>query len=226
MPYILFTLILFALILSPSLWVKWTLKRHAADRPDLPGTGGELALHLIEEGGLAGVTVERTDQGSHYDPTTKTVRLEARFYDEKSISAVAVATHEVGHAVQDHFDYQPLKARHKLIRHTAWAHRAAQVTLYAAPFAGLAGRHPGFSLLVLLAGVLFMGIPVLIHLATLPVEMDASFRRALPVLEQGGYLDQADLPAARSVLRAAALTYIAAALISMVNLLRWLRVIP
>lgn len=226
MPYIIFVLILLALVFTPSLWVKWTLNRHNADRPDFPGTGGELAMHLIQDGGLTGVTVERTDRGSHYDPDAKTVRLEPRFHDGRSVSAIAVATHEVGHAVQDHFGYQPLRVRHQLIRHSTWVHRAARITLYAAPFAGLAGRHPGFSLLVLLAGIAFMGIPVLIHLVTLPVELDASFKRALPVLEQGGYLEQADMPAARSVLRAAALTYVASAAVSMVNLVRWLRIVP
>jgi Zn-dependent membrane protease YugP len=223
MAYLFLIIGVLALAFAPSVWARWVLARHNQDRVDLPGTGGELAEHLVDEIGLQNVRVERTDLGSHYDPVSKTVRLEPRFFDGRSISAVAAATHEVGHAVQDHFDYPPLKARHILVRNTVWVHRAARIALFLAPFAGLAGRHPGFSLAVLLAGLLFMGIPVLVHLITLPVELDASYARALPILQAGRYLEEDDMPAARSVLRACALTYVAGALVSMFNLWRWIR---
>ncbi len=225
MIYLLPVLLALAAGFGPSLWAKWTLHRHNEDRADFPGTGGELAQHLVAELGLSGVVVEATDRGSHYDSEAKAVRLERRFFDGRSVSAVAASAHEVGHAIQDHLNYPPLRARHQLVRNTLWVQRVARMALYATPFAGLLGRHPGFALITILAGVLAMGISVIVHAITLPVEFDASFSRALPVLDEGGYLQASDMPAARSVLRACALTYVAGALMSMFNLFRWLRVL-
>ena len=93
-----------------------------------------------------------------------------------------------------------------------------------APVSAIAAltRAPATGLLVLLAGVLTMGIATLVHLVTLPVEWDASFRRALPVLEQGGYVSAADMEGARRILTAAAFTYVAASLASLLSLWRWL----
>ena len=90
-----------AVVLLPQLWVRFTLDKHAAERPDLPGTGGELARHLLNRFDLPNVKVEMTDKGDHYDPKDKAVRLLKAHHDGKSLSAVAVATHEVAHALQD-----------------------------------------------------------------------------------------------------------------------------
>ena len=92
----------------------------------------------------------------------------------------------------------------------------------AIPIAGAVARTPVASIVVLMAGMATMGISTLVHLVTLPVEWDASFRRALPVLRQGNYLSPADERGARSILTAAALTYLAASLASLVNLWRWI----
>lgn len=218
-------IILLGLAFAPSLWAKYTLRRYSADRPDFPGNGAQLAEHLVAELGLEGVVVERADKGSHYDPDARAVRLEPRFYDARSVSAVAVAAHEVGHALQHHLEYGPLITRHKMVTNTVWIEKFARTALYISPFAGLLGRHPGFTLLTISMGVLAMGIGAVVHTVTLPVEFDASFGRALPILERGKYLDEDDMPAARAVLRACALTYVAAALMSMFNLLRWIRVL-
>src|SRR3954469_16413527 len=89
-----------ALLLRPQLWVRRVMAQHGVDRPDLPGTGAELARHLLDEAGLQSVTVEKTDIGDHYDPEARVVRLLPQHHDGRSIAAVAVAAHEVSHAVQ------------------------------------------------------------------------------------------------------------------------------
>src|SRR5437868_10007325 len=89
-----------ALLFGPQLWVRRVMAQHGADRPDLPGTGAELARHLLDEAELPSVTVEKTDIGDHYDPEARAVRLLPQHHDGRSIAAVAVAAHEVSHAVQ------------------------------------------------------------------------------------------------------------------------------
>src|SRR2546423_4008176 len=80
-----------ALIFGPQLWIRRVLARHGAERPDLPGTGGELARHLLDEADLSGVTVELTGDGDHYDPEARAVRLIPRHHDGRSVAAAAGA---------------------------------------------------------------------------------------------------------------------------------------
>jgi len=116
MPFILLAILIMAIVAGPSLWVRWVLSRHGADRSDFPGTGGELARHLLDQFDLDEIAVEATDQGDHYDPTGKAVRLRPEHYDGRSLTAVTVAAHEVGHALQDSDGYLPLTARTKMAR--------------------------------------------------------------------------------------------------------------
>jgi Zn-dependent membrane protease YugP len=216
-------LLLLALVFGPGLWAKYTLAKHRGDRPDIPGTGGELARHLLDLAGLPDVAVERVPRGDHYDPVKKAVRLEPHHHDGRSLTAVAVAAHEVGHALQDRDGYRPLKARTELVRSTAALQRAGAMIIMASPFLALLSRSPWMGLVTVIAGVLTIGSQVVVHLVTLPVEFDASFARALPMLKRGRYLDRQDLPAARRILRACALTYVAGALTSLLNLAQWIR---
>jgi uncharacterized protein len=204
---------LLAVVVLPQAWVRWTISRHGADRPDLPGTGSELARHLLNRFDLAGVTVERTELGDHYDPDARVVRLGAAHHDGRSVAAAAVAAHEVGHALQHAGGERLLATRQRLAKFAMTTDRFAAVFFIAAPFLGLIARTPiAFAALVGI-GMAFMAVRVLVDLVT------------LPILEEGGYLAAADLPAARRVLRAAALTYLAGALISLVNLARWIRIL-
>ncbi|MCO5162530.1 MAG: zinc metallopeptidase [Mesorhizobium sp.] len=206
----------------PQVWVGWTIRRHGAARPDLPGTGGELARHLLNRFDLAHVKVEITDKGDHYDPDDKAVRLLKQHHDGRSLSAVAIAAHEVGHAIQHGRDERGLQTRQSLARLAAQTDRIAFWFFLAAPVLGILARTPLAFAAVLGLGVALLGVRVLVNLVTLPVEFDASFRKALPILKEGRYLAEADMPAVRGLLRAAALTYVAGALISMVNLARWI----
>lgn len=214
-----------AILVLPQLWVTSVIKRHGVERVDIPGTGGELARHLLDGMKLQSVKVEETDAGDHYDPIEKVLRLSPQHMNGRSLSAVVVAAHEVGHAMQDATGYCPLQARTKLARQAHVIETIGSVVMLAAPLL-MALTHTPYALLFeLAAGVVLLATSMLMHAVTLPVEFDASFRRALPVLEQGGYVKPADMPAARQILRAAAFTYVAAAAMSMINVLRWLRVL-
>lgn len=218
-------LLLLALVFGPQVWVRHVLRKHAAERDDFPGTGAELARHLLDEADLQSVTVEPTDKGDHYDPEARAVRLTPQHHDGRSVSAVAVAAHEVSHAVQ-HARGEPAFARRfDLVRQFGWIERIAGVVLMASPFVFAVVHSPALLALQIAAGIALLGIRVAVHVATLPVEFDASFGKALPVLERGRYLARDDMPAARQVLKAAAWTYVAAALATLLDVVRWFRII-
>ena len=225
MIYGLIAVSILALVFFPNLWVKHIMARYGKDRPDLPGTGGELAVHLLERAGLDDVKVEVTPAGDHYDPKDKAVRLSPGNHDGRSLTAVAVATHEVAHALQDASGYKPLLWRTRIAGHVLTIQRIGSAVLLATPLIGIVTRAPSVIVLEIAAGIAFMSTSVIAHLVTLPMEMDASFNRALPILEDGEYLGEGDIPAARKVLKAAAFTYIAAAMMSLLDVMRWLRLL-
>jgi len=217
-------LILLAVAFGPQWWIRRVLRRHGVERPDFPGTGAELARHLLDEAGLAQVKVEPTEHGDHYDPEAQAVRLTPAHHDGRSVAAVAVAAHEVSHAVQHARGEAAFSLRWRLARHLGWVDRIASATLVLAPVVFIVVKVPLLFALQLAAGILLFASEIVIHMVTLPVELDASFGKALPALTRGRYLAPTDLPAARSVLTAAAWTYVAAALATLLNVARWFRV--
>ena len=215
-------LLILAVVFGPQLWARATFRRFAAEREEYPGSGGELARHLIERFQLEGVEVEEAPPGGdHYDPRARCVRLSPDNLHGKSLTAVAVAAHEVGHALQHAAGYRPLALREGLVRFAQFAEKAGAALMLALPVITLVTRAPSAALLMGVAGLLSLGGALLVHLITLPVEWDASFRRALPILEEG-YLPPEELRGARKVLTAAALTYVAASLAGLLNLARWI----
>ena len=217
-------ILVLALVFGPSWWIKHVLQKHGVERPDLPGTGGEFARHLLDEAKLPDVKVEVTDQGDHYDPMDRTVRLMPQHHDVRSVAAVAVAAHEVSHAIQHARGEPAFQRRFELVTKLIWVQRLATGVLLFAPVMFILVKAPLLVALQILAAVALMGIGVAVHIVTLPVEFDASFGKALPVLEGRRYLSEQDMPAARSVLKAAAYTYVAAALSTLLNVARWFRV--
>lgn len=216
---------LLLLIFGPQFWVQWALKKHGAERSDLPGTGGELARHLLDEAGLEDVAVEATEAGDHYDPEARIVRLSEGHFAGRSVAAVAVATHEVGHAIQHAREEPGFMRRMAVVGNVIWIDRVATLVLLTAPLLGVLIKAPVLILLQVGLGVVLLLVRVLVHLVTLPIEYDASFRKALPSLEARGYLGEADMPAARQVLTAAAWTYVASALATLLDVMRWLRIL-
>ncbi|UHQ55250.1 MULTISPECIES: zinc metallopeptidase [Microbulbifer] len=225
MIYGLGALLVILLVYGPSLWVQLVMWRHSKQREAMPGTGGELARHLVERFGLDGVTVERgRPNGDHYDPAKKIVSLSPRVHDGKSLTAVAVAAHEVGHAIQFTRNEPVSHLRQKHMGKAFFIRRLGTGLMLAISSLALVARVPHIFAVAVAIGVLTMMASALMYAAILPEEYDASFNKALPILEEG-YVPAEHMPAVRSVLKAAALTYFAGALTEMLSLWRWLRFI-
>ncbi|NLY43580.1 MAG: zinc metallopeptidase [Clostridiaceae bacterium] len=176
-------------------------------------TGARIAREILDSQGLYDVRVEMTGGHltDHYDPRAKVVRLSQSVYSGTSVAAVGVAAHETGHAIQHKLSYAPLAFRNSLV---PVASIGSQMAI---PLAIL-GLIVGIESLVQFGIILFTAV-VAFQVITLPVEFNAS-RRALEVLETGGFLSRQELQPAKKVLNAAALTYVAAAAVGVANLLR------
>lgn len=210
------------LLLIPAMifafWAQWkvqhTYQKYTQVRAANGRTGREMALSIMQRNGISGVPVEEVGGvlSDHYDPRTKVVRLSSHNYREPSLAAIAVGAHEVGHVMQHAQGYFPLTLR------AAVAPVAGFGSMLAFPlfFAGL--FFTGATWLMDLGILLFSGA-VLFHLVTLPVEFDAS-KRALAQLTETGALAPQEVAGAKKVLDAAALTYVAAAAMAAIHLLR------
>lgn len=212
---------LLAIIIGPGLWVSAVMKRYHFPRERYGNTGGETARALLDSMSLGHVRTEVTDRGDHYDPIEKAVRLTPDNFNGRSLTALTVAAHEVGHAMQDADGFGPLHWRTRLVRWVGPVERVGAGILMLAPFSAALTRVPMIGVLAFLGGMATLASGVVVHALTLPTEFDASFRRALPLVRQRGLLRKEDLPRARKLLTAAALTYVSGALQSLVNIARW-----
>lgn len=213
---------LLALSIGPGVWIRHVMRRHGAPRGDLPGTGAELAVHLLKRFELDDVKVERGQpNGDHYDPAARAIRLSPAHHDGKSLAAVAVAAHEVGHAIQFGRNEPVSRLRRRWLPVAMRCKQAGILILTLLPILVIVLRAPGALLALVAASIALQLLGALAYAIILPEEFDASFGKALPVLADGDYVDDADLPAVRQVLKAAAFTYVAGALADLVNIGRW-----
>ncbi len=200
-----------------ALWAQWKVKstysKFSEVRSRYGRSGAEVAASLLNRNGIGGVNIGRAEGllSDYYDPTRKEVRLSEHNHDGNSIAALSVAAHEVGHAIQHKLAYGPLNFRTTLFP-------VANIGSSLAMPLALIGIFMRMPMLLDIGIVLFSGA-VLFQLVTLPVEFDAS-RRALAQLQSGGYLASDEIGMAKKVLTAAALTYVAAAAVSVVHLVR------
>lgn len=218
-------LLLLVLVFGPAIWVSRVLDRYSVPADRYSGTGADLARHLLDRHGLQTVVVESSDQGDHYDPEAKAVRLTEDKFGGRSLTAITVAAHEVGHAVQDRDAYGPLRLRTRLVKATRGIEKVGAAVLMISPFLGLVTRTPVVGLLTFAAGLVTLGTSAVVHLVTLPTEFNASFARALPMLDEFRILKAPDRPHARRLLTAAALTYVSASLMSLLNIARWIAIL-
>jgi Zn-dependent membrane protease YugP len=218
-------LLLFALIYGPQYWVNQVLRHYSTEQDHYPGNGGELAEHLVNKLGLQGVKVEQTEHGDHYDPTDKAVRLSEQNFKGKSLTAITVAAHEVGHAVQHQLGYAPFRMRQRLVVVAGGAEKLGAFMMFALPVLALITRSPHVGLAMFIIGIGSMLLGTIVHLTTLPVEWDASFKRALPILKEGRYISEREHEHAKKILTAAALTYVSGSLASLLNLARWIAIL-
>ncbi len=186
--------------------VKRTFAKYGEVRPANGMSGAQAAQAVLQTAGLPGLSIEAIDGQltDHYDPTSKTLRLSAAVGATSSISALGVAAHEAGHAIQDAKGYGPMRIRQKIV---PYANIGASVWIWPT-VGGLIFAASSFGTALFLVGIGLFAAVVLFQLVTLPVEFDAS-RRALVALEQQGLLQPSEMPGAKAVLNAAALTYVA-----------------
>lgn len=225
MHFVVIGLVFLAVVIGPGLWVSAVMRRYHFPRDRYAMTGAETARKLLDGQGLSAVRTESTDRGDHYDPIAKVVRLSAENYNGRSLTALTVAAHEVGHAIQDATEFKPLRIRTRLVRWASPIERVGAALLLIAPFSLALTRVPGIGLMSFLAGLATLGTGIAVHAMTLPTEFDASFSRALPLLRREGILRPEDYPKARKLLTAAALTYVAGAMQSLLNIGRWWRIL-
>ena len=221
MQFLILLIVFIALVAGPSLWVRRVMQRYSRPENRYEITGAETARGMLDELGLVDVPVEVSEGGDHYDPTAKAVRLSAQNHQGRSLTATTIAAHEVGHALQDAEGYPPLKWRTRLVQWVGPVEKVGAMLLMATPLIVGVTRAPLAGVLMLFGGFLSLGSAVVIHLLTLPTELDASFGRALPLMERQGVLYQADERHARTLLKAAAMTYVSASLMSLLNVARW-----
>ena len=183
-------------------------------------TGAEVARSILSDNGISDVRVERVagELSDHYDPRTKTLRLSQSVHDSNTMAAFGVAAHEVGHAIQHAQSYAPLQFRSAWVPVANLGGGISMVVIMLAFFMGGAASATGTSLSWL--GVILFSGTTIFTLITLPVEFDAS-KRALACLRKGGYVIDKELDGARKVLNAAAMTYVAAFVTSLLTLLYW-----
>jgi len=207
----------FIVLFLPSLWVNYILKKYNRVLPDMPFTGRELGKKILQEKKITNVSINSIQQLDHYNPREKKINISTDKLDKKSITSIAVVAHEIGHAIQDREKYKPLILRQSLIEKTMIFQRIGSFLLIIGlPSIFAFTKNP---LITLIAAIIIMGClstNVLIHLITLPVEFDASFKKALPILKK--YVPKQNLHQCKSVLRAAAFTYLAQSIISIFRL--------
>jgi Zn-dependent membrane protease YugP len=179
-------------------------------------TGAEAAQRILSAHGVNGVPVEMVSGQltDHYDPRSRTLRLSQPVYGGQNVAALGVAAHEAGHAIQDARSYFPLKARNAFYPVASFGSNLGPIIVFG-------GLLFGFFQPLITVGIILFSFAVLFSLVTLPVELNAS-SRALRILSTDGLLNPEEVEGARRVLNAAAMTYVAAALASVLTLLRLL----
>lgn len=210
-------LIYFAIIIIIPIWAQIRVKKTYSKYSNVASSshmrGAEVARKILDENGLYNVNIEevRGTLSDHYDPRTKTVRLSTGNFHGHSIAAAAIAAHEVGHAIQDKEAYSFLRLRHSLVPVANIGSNFSWILI-------IIGMLLGMSNFVLL-GIVFMAAAVLFQLVTLPVEFNAS-SRAMDQCVALGVIRNDEERETRKVLGAAALTYVAAAAIAVLELVR------
>lgn len=219
--YMLLIIIGIPLVFIPQWWVKRTYEKFAR----VPASGGrrgvDVALDILRHQGVHDVSVEPTPGllSDHYDPASKTVRLSEEIYYGTSVSAVAVAAHECGHAIQHARGFFPVVLRSAMVPAVNFGSQLGPILIFASLFMmGMQIVAPDMAILLAWFGALLFGLAVVFHIVTLPVEIDASMR-GIGILKSTHYLTARELPMAKHVLTAAAFTYVATALYAMMQLL-------
>ncbi len=218
-----FILVVPALIfmLITQIVVKSAISKYGQVRTARGITGREMAEMILSANGILDVRIERlqSSDGDHYDPKSKAIRLSADVFDKNSVTAVGIAAHEAGHAVQHNIGYFPLRIRNFVIPITQFVSWLPVPLLIISVI--VSNENASMILFKTAFIILFAGL--FVQLITLPVEFDAS-RRAMAAIRSHNVLAEAEAVGARKVLTAAAMTYVAAFFVTLMNIIRLLMI--
>lgn len=217
--YILLMISGMLLVILPQLWVRGVLNKFSKVSSSSGRQGSEIAREILNRHNLSTVVVEVTGQGDHYDPNAKAVRLSNENYYGDSLTAVVVAAHECGHAIQDAENYGYMRFRAAIFPVVQICQFGPMLLMFSMMLTAFLAS-PIWKMTALLGLFMYIGI-FFFQAITLPVELDASFARAIPVLEGSGYISSDEKENANEILKACAFTYVAAALYSLIEIIRW-----
>jgi Zn-dependent membrane protease YugP len=213
--YLIFMLPAFLLSLLASMYTRGTFGKYAKVHSQRGYTGAQAAWEMLRAQGISGVTIEET-QGflsDHYDPSSRTLRLSHDVYNSTSLSAIGVACHEAGHAIQHAHNYAPLALRSSLVPAASLGSNLSYFLIVI----GMLMRSPA----MMMAGIVLFSLAVIFTIVTLPVEWNAS-SRAKKAMVTAGIVSEQERQGASEVLNAAFLTYVAAAVTAIMTLLYYL----
>ena len=203
---IIYLIFLFILFVAPIIWYNYIFKKNDKVLINMPFTGFEFGRELLQEHNLNDVQIEATKLGDHYDLINKKVMVLEDRLAKKSLTSITIICHEIAHAIQHKENYKPLKRRNVIIRNTSWITQLGSgILLIGFPIIFATGSY-GFIKICLAIAAFSLLISALIHIITLDVEIDASFNKAYPIIKQKVPVEYHQ--ACRSILLAAALTYV------------------
>ena len=216
MNIMIFLIVLLSISILPVIWINYVFKKNDEILPNMPFNGIEFGNQLIKELELKDVCLEKTLIGDHYDLDQRKVKVGEDRLRKKSLTSISIICHEIGHAIQHAENYTPLITRTKLVKNTLWINKIAFAVIYIGlPIIFATGYLPLIKVCILLI-LLSLFIGVVIHLVTLEVELDASFNKAMPIIKKkipAVYHDSC-----RSILRAAAFTYVVGVFKNLISL--------
>ena len=203
---IIYLIFLFILFVAPIIWYNYIFKKNDKVFINMPFTGFEFGRELLQEHNLNDVQIEGTKLGDHYDLINKKVMVLEDRLGKKSLTSITIICHEIAHAIQHKENFKPLKRRNVIIRNTSWITQLGSgILLIGFPIIFATGSY-GFIKICLAIAAFSLLISALIHIITLDVEIDASFNKAYPIIKQKVPAEYHE--ACRSILLAAALTYV------------------
>lgn len=200
-----FAIFLF-LSIMPMIWLNYIFSKNDKILVNMPFNGLQFGQMVLNERGLNGVKIEKSLSVDHYDLNEKKVKVSEDRLSRKSLTAISIVCHEIGHAIQHHEKYKPLEQRTNLVKNTAWITQLGGAILMIGIPTILATGSYSFIKVCLVLAFMSLLIGIFVHLITLEVELDASFNRALPIIIEKVPAEYHD--ACRSILKAAAFTYI------------------
>lgn len=203
---IVYLIIFLILSTAPVIWLNYVFRKNDQILINMPFTGLEFGKLILKDYGLTEVKIEKSLSVDHYDLLEKKVKVTQERLSKKSLTAISIVCHEIGHAIQHKEKYKALEQRTSLVRNTAWISQiGSSILLIGIPTILATGYYPLIKICLLLA-LLSLLIGIIVHLITLEVELDASFNKALPILIEKVPPEYHD--SCKSILRAAAFTYV------------------